>query len=147
MEPASFNEGKSMSETRSRLLTWYLRIIGTLDCFALIVVFLPRWMIHCVHGELGMGTFPQTPIAGYLARSASLMYVLHGLLVLALSRDVRRYLGLIQFFAWVAVAHGALLVWIDWLEEMPTWWTWSEGPLFAASGVGALLLVKEPRTK
>jgi hypothetical protein len=112
-----------------------------LDCLALAVAFIPRSWIEAMHGQMGMGPFPGEPIAGYLARSGSLMYVLHGVTVLYVSGDVKRYEALIRFLAYVALAHGAMLLWVDWLEGMPAWWKWLEGPLFAASGLVVLVMM------
>jgi hypothetical protein len=130
-----------MSPQRARLLTWYLRLVGAIDCLAVVVALMPRSWIAASHAWLGLGTFPAEPIAGYLARSTSLMYVMHGLMVLYLAQDVRRYEWVIRFSALLAIVHGAMLLWIDWLEGLPVWWTWTEGPLFAASGVVALLIM------
>jgi hypothetical protein len=133
--------GLSMSDQRAKLLQWYLRLLGTIDCLALVVAFLPRSWIAGSHVALGLGDFPAEPVTGYLARSASLLYGLHGLVVLYVSQDVRRYARLIRFLAYVALVHGALLIWIDNVEGMPAWWTWSEGPLLAASGAFTLLIL------
>jgi len=125
---------------RLAALKWYLRCIGTIDCLAVFFALIPHFWIESLHGHLGLGRFPTDPISGYLARSASIMYALHGVCVLYVSIDVIRYLGLIKFLAYLALAHGLLLVWIDTIEGMPTWWTAAEGPLFALSGVIPLVL-------
>jgi hypothetical protein len=129
------------SSKRVVLLKWYLRCIGTIDCLAVLIAIFPRHWIETMHGHLGLGSFPPDAITGYLARSASIMYALHGLCVLYVSTDIVRYLGLIRFLAYVALVHGGLLVWVDTVEGMPTWWVASEGPLFACSGLVALVLV------
>ena len=118
-----------------------LRALGVLDLCALGAVVLPlRWMA-VAHAWLGLGAMPQGPLVGYLARSASVLYALHGALVLFLSFDVRRYWGLITFLAALAVLHGAVMLGIDLAEGMPVWWTAVEGLGFAATG-GVVLLAQ-----
>ena len=51
------------------------------------------------HASLGLGPMPQGPLVGYLIRSASALYALHGALALFLSFDVRRYWRVITFLA------------------------------------------------
>jgi len=111
-----------------------------MDLVALVAVFLPRDAMQwaCLH--LGLGEMPAGPLAGYLARSGSLMYALHGAMVLFVSFDVPRYGRLIRLFAWLAVAHGVLLLGIDFTEGMPGWWQCVEGPCFSLTGVVVLLL-------
>jgi hypothetical protein len=122
-----------------RLLVIVLRAFGVLDLAALAAVFLPlRWMA-AAHAGLGLGVMPTGPLVGYLARSASVLYALHGALVLFLSFDVRRYWRLIAFLAAAAVLHGAVMLGIDLAEGMPLWWTAGEGLGFAATGVVVLL--------
>ena len=77
---------------------------------------------------------------GYLARSASVMYALHGLVVFYVSFDLARYWSLIRLLAITAILHGALMSLIDYRVGMPWWWALLEGPCFAATGVAALTL-------
>ncbi len=122
-----------------RLLVVVLRAFGVLDLGALGAVFLPpRWMA-AAHAWLGLGALPQGPLVGYLARSASFLYALHGALVLFLSFDTRRYRHVITFLAAAALVHGAVMMGIDLAEGMPLWWRAFEGPGFAATGAVVLL--------
>jgi hypothetical protein len=107
---------------------------------ALAAVIMPRSMMGLAHDWTGLGAIPQGPIVGYLARSASALYVLHGALVVFVSFDVTRYEGLIRFLALASLLHGAVLVGIDIAEAMPLLWRYIEGPLFAASGLVILWL-------
>jgi hypothetical protein len=125
-----------------RRLACYLRFLGAIDCLALIAAFLPRQGMEEFHGHLGLGELPGIPLTGYLARSASLMYVLHGLTLFYLATDVVRYRGLIGFLAGITILQGILLVGIDSYEGLPTWWIWGEGPLLATSGMVTLILLR-----
>jgi hypothetical protein len=120
------------------LLVVVLRALGGLDLCALGAVVLPlRWMA-AAHAWLGLGAMPEGPLVGYLVRSASALYALHGATVLFISFDVRRYWNLITFLAAAAVLHGILMLGIDLAEGMPVWWTSVEGLGFAATGLAVL---------
>jgi hypothetical protein len=120
------------------LLVVLLRAFGLLDLSALVAVFLPLPWMAAAHAWLGLGTMPEGPLVGYLARSASALYALHGALVLFLSFDVRRYWRVITFLAAAAVVHGIIMLGIDLAEGMPWWWKAFEGWGFAATGVVVL---------
>jgi len=123
-----------------RMLALFLRAIGLIDMLAVAAIVMPRPAMDVVHGWAGLGAIPQEPIVGYLARSASALYVLHGALVVFISFDVARYGRLIRFLAFATLAHGAVLIGIDFAEGMPPLWRCTEGPLFAASGLVILWL-------
>ena len=101
----------------------------------------PRAWLDWGHRAAGLGELPAAPIVGYLARSASVLYALHGALVVYLSFDVERYWSLIRFLALLALVHGAIIMAIDWSEALPFWWRCLEGPGFAATGSLVLLLM------
>jgi hypothetical protein len=132
---------------RQRGLVLVLRILGTVDLFAVLAVFLPlEWMAK-VHAWLGMGELPDQPIVNYLTRSASALYALHGAMVLFVSTDVRRYAPLIKFLALAALIHGAALYLIDLAAGMPSFWLALEGPAVAASGTVVLMLLRVDQTE
>src|SRR5262249_10905853 len=94
------------------------------------------------HRWAGLGELPAAPIVGYLARSASALYALHGATVVFVSFDVERYRPLIRFLALLAVVHGGVMFGIDWVVGMAAWWLWLEGPGFAATGVAVLVALR-----
>lgn len=112
-----------------------LRVLGGIDMVAFIAVVMPSAWIQWGHQWSGLGEFPDAPITGYLARSASALYALHGLIMVYISCDVRRYWPLIRFMASIAVAHGLIMYSIDMAVGMPIWWTSFEGPAFTATGL------------
>lgn len=117
-----------------------LRFFGVMDLLALLAVFLPlEWMAR-THAWLGLGDLPREPIVGYLTRSASALYALHGATILFVSFDTRRHARLITFLAGVALVHGTVLFGIDVGVGMPLWWTLLEGSAIAATGFAVLLL-------
>jgi hypothetical protein len=121
-----------------RRLALVLRILGTLDLFALAAALSPRPWIVLAHERCGLGSLPDGPVVGYLFRSSSLLYALHGAMIWFVAGDVARYWPLIRFLAVLAVLHGAILVGIDTVEGLPDWWRWAEGPGFAATGAVVL---------
>lgn len=116
-----------------------LRFLGGVDLLAFVAVVMPRAWMEAAHSLAGMGAFPDAPIAGYLARSASALYALHGMLLLYMSLDVARHWGLIRFFAIAALFHGLIMLSVDVREEMPVWWTVLEGPTFAVTGLAVIV--------
>lgn len=117
-----------------------LRILGVVDLLALLAVLLPlEWMAR-THTWLGLGALPREPIVGYLTRSASALYALHGAMILFISFDTRRYARLITFLAAAALVHGAVMLGIDLSVGMPVFWTLLEGPAFAGTGAVVLLI-------
>lgn len=128
-----------MNESHRRVAV-VLRCLGALDLCAIVAAFMPANWLEAAHSTAGLGAFPEAPIAIYLARSASALYVLHGALIVYLSYDVDRYWRLIRFLALAAVVHGAAILAIDLSLELPRWWQLIEGPSFAATGVAVLWL-------
>ena len=132
--------GNHTVQNRNRFLVVMLRAMGLLDLFALLAVIAPRTWISASHQWLGMGDFPNEPIAGYLARSTSIWYAAYGLLLWFVSTDVGRYSPLIRCLAWMMIAQGIVIIGVDVAEKMPTWWTALEGPCSAGLGIGLLML-------
>ena len=95
------------------------------------------------HGALGLGNLPDAPMVGYLTRSASALYGLHGAMILFVSFDVRRYERLIKFLAIAALIHGAVMLAIDLAVGMPWFWTLFEGPGFAMTGIVVLMAKRQ----
>ena len=120
-----------------------LRLLGLLDLCAFVAAIAPRSWIAFSHAGLGLGVFPQEPIAGYLARCTSVWCGLYGLLLWFVASDVARYARLIRLLACAMIAQGFALIAIDIAEGMPGWWTSTEGP--CCSGLGTLLLAIQQR--
>src|SRR5687768_4485453 len=121
-------------------IRWTLRCLGFIDLCALVAVVMPHEWMQFGHLAAGLGDLPEAPVVGYLARSTSALYAMHGMLVLYMSFDVTRYWPLIRFFAAAAVVHGFIMLGIDLSERMPFWWTIVEGPGFAATGLAVLVV-------
>lgn len=127
---------ESSAETiASRRLALVLRGLGLFDLVALVAVMASDHWLDMAHQWAGLGVLPREPIVGYLARSASALYALHGAIVVFMSFDVRRYERLIRFMAWAALVHGAVILGIDLAQQLPAFWRYAEGPSFAATGL------------
>ncbi|MBL8852093.1 MAG: hypothetical protein JNG89_20640 [Planctomycetaceae bacterium] len=128
------------AEPRVAAIRFLLRAFGAVDCLALIAVLMPRAVIESASLRLGFAPFSPGPLAEYLARSTSLLYALHGALMLYVASDVPRHWGLIRCLGLLAVVHGVLMLMIDVRIGMPGWWCAIEGPTFAASGIALWML-------
>lgn len=121
-------------EKPERWLAVLLWSMGILLLSALVPAFMPfAWMQH-IHRELELGELPHLPITVYLTRSLSLLYAVHGALLIYVAIDVRRYLPVVKFLGWLSVAFGLLMLAIDLAAGMPWPWTLTEGPFIAIVG-------------
>ena len=96
------------------------------------------------HESLGLGPFPRSVIVEYLARSISLLYGLHGVLLLIVARDPARYREIVHYLAFFNISFGLAMVAIDLKTGMPWFWTLVEGPVVA--GIGVVIGVLNRRT-
>lgn len=120
-----------------------LRLLGLINFAASVAVVAPRVWIASCHELLGMGAFPASSIAGYLARSTSLWFASFGVLLWFVSCDVIRYRSLILFLGWAMIVQGICMIGIDCVEQMPLWWIVIEGPTCLLLGVSILRLAAQ----
>ena len=71
---------------------------------------------------------------GYLTRSLSILYAMHGALVFFVSLDVRRYLPVVKCLAVLSVVLGAGLLALDIVVGMPLIRIITEGPFIIVLG-------------
>lgn len=144
------NEAATPTPRSERWLTWILYAIGVGDLLAVSAAFLPDAALTRAHEALGIGALPDAPIVGYLARSASLMYALHGAVVIYVARSLRQHWDFVRFLAVIAYVHGLLIIVVDCIEALPLWWIVGEGAFYLASATLILLLQRtadKARTK
>ena len=128
--------------TRSeKRLVWLLRGGSVLLLSALVPVVMPFWWMVEIHAWLGLGTLPDQPIIGYLTRSISAMYALHGALLLYVSLDVKRHLGVVRFLGAATVIFGVGMLVLDQAVGLPLYWVLGEGPFVVVLGAALLALV------
>jgi hypothetical protein len=124
----------------AKWLTWLLALTGCGLMVATVPVFFPVSVIETLHGWLGLGEFPDSAIAIYLARSCSMLYAVHGCLMLIVAMDMRRYWPLVRVFGWLHVVIGLTVFGIDWTTPMPRYWIAGEGIPIAMAGVAIVWL-------
>ena len=123
-----------------------LRFFGTMSLLAIPFIFVPYSVMDDIHQQLQLGTLPDEPIVGYLARSLSAFYALVGALFWKISFDLPRYRSLLIFLCSALMLLGGALCFIDWWEELPTMWRLWEGPfiIIAAAAMFSLSLRIQP---
>ncbi len=129
-------------ETRHRILRFLLRVIGSAALLAIFAVVMPYTWMNAIHKALGMGTLPDDPIVGYLARSTSAFYAWLGVLFWLVSFDLRRYRPVVVCLGGVMLAMGLVLSVVDWVEGMPRFWSLQEGLENIAFGLAILWLAR-----
>jgi uncharacterized membrane protein HdeD (DUF308 family) len=130
-----------------RLLVWVLRVTGGSELLAVIAVFMPfRWSAEA-HALLGLGTLPEMPVLLYLIRSASLLYAVHGVMILFMSRDVRRNSRLITVFGVLSLVQGIILLFVDYEAGLPKWWMLWEAAVYWTMATAILFLQQSIRRK
>src|SRR5690349_5595149 len=96
-----------------RLITWVLRGSGVVLCVAFVAVFLPTDWMADIHARIGLGEFPRTPVVDYLTRSVSGLYGFHGVLLLLIAGEPRRYLPIVRYIGIIDIIGGFMLLGID----------------------------------
>lgn len=128
--------------TNTKLLIILLRVIGISGLLALVAVFVPMAWMAGIHGWLGLGEMPITPIVEYLARSVAAFYALTGALLLVLAGDIQRYRPAIRFVGLLVALFGVILGGIDISAQMPGWWFFTEGLATIGMGLSIVYLAR-----
>lgn len=123
-----------------RALTVLLRAGGVILVTAFLAAILPTAWMQATHARLDLGAYPDHPLTEYLARSVSLLYGFHGVVLLAIATDVRRFRPLARLMGIQNVVFGPAMLAIDLAAGMPWWWTAFEGPPIFAIGATVLWL-------
>jgi hypothetical protein len=126
--------------TNSARLILVLRLSGFAMALAVFAVVMPDSCMVATHRLLGLGEFPEAPVADYLARSLSAFYAMYGGLLWVVSTDIRRYAPVIRYLAVVGVVFGVLLYWIDTHAGLPLYWCIVEGTIVTALSLLILVL-------
>ncbi len=111
-----------------KVLVLLLRLDGIIMLVALLPSIMPLAWMKEVHQCLGMGELPDGPIIGYLTRSLSIMYAMHGAVLFFVSLDVRRFLPVVKVVAVLTILFGLWLIALDVTIGMPVFWIAAEGP-------------------
>ena len=125
-----------------QLLEILLRLMAAVHVLALVGVVLPVAMMNAAHGWLGLGTFPDAPIAWYLARSVSALYAIYGGLLWLCATDVFRYSGIIRYFCYTGFAFAGFITVLDIRADLPWFWLLAEGPGLVCICIVFLVLLR-----
>ena len=136
-----------MKSNSFNILRILLGVIGAGLLVATVAVFLPVEWMSIAHQWLGLGEFPDAPITVYLARSTSLLYAVHGFLMLHVAIHLRQYLPLAKVFGWLHVVIGLAMLGIDLTAPMPLYWTAVEGIPIAIAGAVLVCLAARADTE
>jgi hypothetical protein len=123
-----------------KALVVLMRAAGVMLLIAVIPAVMPFAWMKDIHRLLGMGELPEGPIMGYLTRSLSAMYAMHGALVFFISLDVRRYRPVVKCLAVLGIIFGLGMLVLDFVVGMPFQWTMHEGPFIVIMGFVMLWL-------
>jgi len=126
-----------------KILSWLMMIVGCGLMIAFFFMLLPGSQMKTIHGWLGLGELPEAPITFYLARSTSLLYGVHGVLMFVCGRNIRKYADLVPVFGWLHAVIGIAMIGIDLSSGMPWWWTAFEGAPIALTGLAMVWLSKK----
>ena len=129
-----------MQSNSFKILRILLGVIGAGLLVATAAVFLPVSWMAVSHRWLGLGEFPDSPITVYLARSTSLLYAVHGFLMLYTAIHLRQYLPLAKIFGYLHIVIGLVMLGIDLTTPMPTYWTVVEGIPISLTGAALVWL-------
>ena len=129
--------------TADRFLWWLMRLDACVVLCAVPCAFLPFAWMDAVHRDwLGLGPLPDAPIVRYMARSLSLVYALHGAVVLTVTLDWMRLRPIVPVLACLHAALGVGLLVADLDAGVPWWWAVGEGPGLIAFGLVKLFLYR-----
>ena len=112
---------------------------------ALPTALLPTTWMATMHRWLGLGVLTPSPLVEYLTRSASVLYAMHGGLMLLVARDVRRFADIIFYLAVAHLLFGVMMVFIDIHAGLPALWVALEGPVVIAAGALTWVLLRAVR--
>ena len=127
-------------ETSEKCLTILFRLNALMLTSAFFTLFLPLETMQRIHGWLGLGDMPEGPLVEYLARSCSMLYFVHGVVLGYVSLNLRKYWELVPLLAVLHLVLGVIVLGIDIKAGMPWYWTLMEGPGIATFALVLLAL-------
>lgn len=128
--------------TAKRILQPLLLITGVMLLLAFVAVFLSPSAMASGHQWLGLGEFPDRPITIYLAKSTSLLYAIHGVLMVYTALTITRNWEFVWLFGVLHVVMGLTMLFTDISAGMPLYWIVGEGLPVAAMGFVILFLFR-----
>lgn len=99
-----------------------LRLAGLVELLAFIAVVMPRAWMEVAHAWLGLGEMPGGPLIMFMIRQSSYVYGMHGVSLLILASDLKRFRPLVIFNAVGFLLGVPVFFLIDYVAGMPWWW-------------------------
>ncbi len=128
--------------TSLRLLRFLLLMLGWAMVAAAVGMVMPWSWMTAGHQAIGLGELPAAPIVDYLIRSASALYVMHGLLCLFAARDLARRLDLAQLLGWLWLSFGVAVTIFELMAGLPWWWVVGEAIGTIGGGLAIVVLAR-----
>lgn len=122
------------------LLSWLLRIAGFTEILAFFAVVMPRSWMESAHSWLGMGPMPEGAVLMFLIRQASYVYGMHGVSLLVLATDLRRFRPLVLLNGLSFLLAAPIFFLIDYSAGTPWFWTIADPLSCGAFGLAILVL-------
>ena len=99
-----------------------LLVSGSFLLLAIVPIFFPVTLMNTIHGWLGLGEMAQTPIVIYLARSTSILYAVHGAVMVYTGLKIERLWPMVMLLGVLHVAIGLTLIGVDINAGLPLYW-------------------------
>ena len=129
--------------TADRLLLLLLRLNAAVLLLAAPCALLPFAWMDAVHRDaLGLGSLADLPITRYMARSLSLVYAMHGAVVLFVTLQWPRLRFAVPYLAGLHVVFGCAMLAVDLDAGLPWWWVAGEGPSLVAFALVVLAVYR-----
>ncbi len=131
--------------SNQRILSWLLSLTGVIEILAFVAVVMPQsWMVSA-HAWLGMGQMPEGALVMFMIRQASYAYGMHGVSLLVLATDLKRFRPLILLNGVSFLLAGPVFFLIDYTTGMPWFWTITDSLFCGLFGVAVLVLDRRVR--
>lgn len=121
-----------------RLQIRVLRLVGIAELFAFRAVVMPRAWMDATQSWLGLPTAPKGPVFDSVMRQVSFTYGVHGVGMLILAADVRRFRPLVVWTGIGYLLEAPVFFLVDLLNGMP--WLWMAGNGGSCLLIGLLLI-------
>ncbi len=128
--------------TADRVLLFLLRVNAVVLLLAAPCAVLPFAWMDAVHHHLGLGPLAGSPLVRYLTRSLSLLYAMHGAMILTVTLDWARYRSFAPVIAWLHIGFGCAMLVVALDSGLPGWWAAGEGPSLVLYSTVQLVLYR-----
>jgi hypothetical protein len=115
-----------------------LRVAGAFEILAFIAVIMPRSWMEAGHALVGLGEMSRGPLLMFMIRQASYTYGMHGVSLIILATELKRFRPLLIFNGISFTLAALVFFLIDYTAGMPWFWTLSD--VVGCGGFGIAIL-------